>query len=157
MGPFVWPGIGAQRIADNLIASGLTKELIIAMPDTSADYRMNQPLPLAEQYLLEEVIPFIEAKYRTGPRRYLAGHSTGSIHTRNIGLRNPDAFSALGIFFGGGIAETDPPLEQIYPKLLDADAINEQLQLIFIAHGTDAPLAGPNVARLRASFERRSV
>ena len=132
MGPYVWPGIGAQRIADNLIAVGLTRELIIVMPDTSADNRMNQPLPLAERYLLEEVIPFIEANYRIGPRRYLAGHSIGASHTRNIGLKNPEAFSALGMF-GGGIAATDPPLEQSFPKLLDADAINEQLQLIYIA------------------------
>jgi enterochelin esterase-like enzyme len=103
------------------------------------------------------VIPFVEANYRTGPPRYLAGHSTGAIHTRNIGLRNPEAFSALGIFFGGGISATDPPLEQTYPKLLDAGVINDQLRLIYIALGKDAPLATPNVERLRASFERLGI
>src|ERR1041385_3600783 len=34
------------------------KSTALLVCDTS-DYRMNQPLPLAEQYLLEEVIPFM--------------------------------------------------------------------------------------------------
>jgi enterochelin esterase-like enzyme len=155
MGPYVWPGIGAQRIADNLIAAGLP-ELIIVMPDTSAENRMNQPQPLTERYLLEEVIPFIEANYRTTPRRYLAGHSIGAGHAWNIVMRSPEAFSAVAAF-GAGLAAADPPLEQSYPKLLDADAINEQVPLIYISVPQTGPNAGANAERFRASLERLGI
>ena len=156
MGPRVWTDLGAHRTADSLIAAGLAREIIIAMPDTGTDNRLGQPLPLTERYLLDEVIPFVEANYRAGPVRYLAGLSRGAIHTRDIGLRNPESFSALGIFSGGGFPAADPPLEQSYPKLLDAAAINERLQMIYIAVGNqDGALA--NVERLRASFERLGI
>jgi enterochelin esterase-like enzyme len=156
MGSRVWIDLGAQRIADSLIAAGLTQELIIVMPETSADNRMNQSLPLTERYLLEEVIPFVQANYRAGPVRYLAGISRGAVHTRDIGLRNPEVFSALGLFSGGGFPATDPPLEQTYPKLLESAAMNERLQIIYMAVGNqDGAVA--NIDRLRASLERLGI
>ena len=80
MPPRLWTDLGAHRTAESLIAAGLAREIIIAMPDTGAENRLGQPLPLTEQYLLDEVIPFVEANYRTGPIRYLAGISRGAIH-----------------------------------------------------------------------------
>jgi len=112
---------------------------------------------LTEQYLLDEVIPFVEANYRVGPVRYLAGISRGAIHTRDIGLRHPELFSALGMFSGGGFPATDPPLEESYPKLLDAAAINERLQRIYIGVGNEDIGTLANVSRLRASFERLGI
>jgi enterochelin esterase-like enzyme len=156
MGPRVWTDLGAHRSADSLIAAGLAREMIIAMPDIGTDNRLGQPLPLTERYLLDEVIPFIETNYRTGPVRYLAGLSRGAIHTRDIGLRNPEVFSALGMFSGGGFAATDPPLERSYPKLLDAAATNDRIQMIYIAVGNqDGAIA--NVERLRSALERLGI
>ncbi|MGH9660108.1 MAG: alpha/beta hydrolase, partial [Bryobacteraceae bacterium] len=75
----------------------------------------------------------------------------------DIGLRNPEAFSALGMFSGGGFPATDPPLERSYPKLLDAAAMNERFQMIYIAVGNEDTGTHANVERLRASLVRLGI
>src|SRR5207247_6093585 len=59
-----------------------------------------------ERVLTEELIPFIDANYRTladQPHRALAGLSMGGMQTRTIGLAHLDLFSHLGVFSGGSI------------------------------------------------------
>jgi len=63
-----------------------------------------------ERILLDELIQFVDANYRTltdQPNRALAGLSMGGMQTRTIGLAHLDKFSHLGIFSGGSIAPTD--------------------------------------------------
>jgi enterochelin esterase family protein len=56
----------AERIADNLIADGQARRMILAMPDTGTPNRENPPTTVVEPYLISEVIPFVEGKYLGG-------------------------------------------------------------------------------------------
>ena len=59
-----------------------------------------------ERVLIDDLIPFIDANYRTladQPHRAMAGLSMGGMQTRSITLANLDKFSHIGIFSGGSI------------------------------------------------------
>jgi enterochelin esterase-like enzyme len=153
----------ADRIMDNLIARGEAKELIIVMPDTGAADGGSLPMPLIERYLLEEVIPLFEKKYRIDgapSARYLGGNSAGANHVRNLAFLHPEMFSAVAIMSGGGLNNTAPPLESTYPKLGDATAFNQQVKLVYIALGerdlSNANIVA-NVRRLKESLDRLGI
>jgi enterochelin esterase-like enzyme len=60
--------------------------------------------------LTEELIPYIDANYRTlsdQPHRGMAGLSMGGMQTKQITLANLDKFSHIGMFSGGSIAPAD--------------------------------------------------
>jgi len=51
-----------------------------------------------EDYIVSELVPYIDAHYRTIPARAsrgLAGHSMGGYGTIRIGMRHPDVFSSI--------------------------------------------------------------
>jgi enterochelin esterase family protein len=163
-GPAFWTRYGyAERIMDNLIASGEAKEMIVVMPDIGAADASAQPAALAERYLLDEVIPFVERTYRVDGNpgaRYLAGNSAGGMQTRNIGFLHPEVFSALGVMSGGGLAATAAPLEITYPKLAGASDFNAQVRFIYIAlgdHDDSNPAIVANVQRLKDSLDRLGI
>ena len=63
-----------------------------------------------EHALVEEIIPFIDANFRTiadQPHRAMAGLSMGGMYTHGITLAHLDKFSHIGMFSGGsiGVAE----------------------------------------------------
>ena len=65
---------------------------------------------LYHQILTEELIPYIDATFRTQadqPHRAMAGLSMGGMQTRQITLANRDKFSHIGLFSGGVINTND--------------------------------------------------
>jgi len=146
----------AERIADNLIADGQARRVILAMPDTGTPNRRNLPADTVEPYLVSEVIPFVESKYFSEPasERYLVGLSAGAGHTRYTGFRNPALFAGLGIFSGGGLPD-GVILEQLFPSLLNSD-IYGQMKPVSIAVGAD-DAALPNLRRLSESLDRLKI
>ncbi|HRZ47681.1 MAG TPA: alpha/beta hydrolase-fold protein [Candidatus Paceibacterota bacterium] len=63
-----------------------------------------------EAVLLGELIPYIDANFRTlsdQPDRAMAGLSMGGMETKIITLKNLDKFSHIGLFSGGVITPTD--------------------------------------------------
>lgn len=51
-----------------------------------------------EDYIVSELVPYIDSHYRTipdGTSRGLAGHSMGGYGTIRIGMRHPDVFSSI--------------------------------------------------------------
>jgi enterochelin esterase-like enzyme len=63
-----------------------------------------------EHVLVEEMIPFIDANFRTiadQPHRALSGLSMGGMLTHGISLAHLDKFAYIGMFSGGsiGVAE----------------------------------------------------
>lgn len=99
-----------------------------------------------ERILLDELITFIDANYRTlanQPNRALAGLSMGGMQTRTIGLAHLDKFSQLGIFSGGSIATAD---------VKDMAAFKRGVKLVFVSYGSKeagAATAKPNVDALQ--------
>ncbi len=82
--------------------------------------------------MIEELIPFIDANYRTladQPHRAMAGLSMGGAQTRQITLANLDKFSHIGIFSGGSIAPDTP-------ALADPAAFKQKVKVLFVSYGS---------------------
>jgi enterochelin esterase-like enzyme len=80
--------------------------------------------------LLGDLIPFIDANFRTlpdQPHRAMAGLSMGGMQTRTITLTNLDKFSHIGVFSGGSIAPAD---------IADLDAFKRQVKVVFVSYGS---------------------
>jgi len=140
--PVGWTMVGkANFIADNLIAEGKIEPMIIVMPFGHAVPYSSSPeeragnTALFEKYLLGEVIPMVESRYRVESgrkHRAIAGLSMGGAQSTTIGLGNLDRFSAIGAF--SGVAETE--IETQMPTVFrDAQRTNQQLELLWIACG----------------------
>ncbi len=112
-------GRGAQQIADQLIMSGAIPPVILAMPPLSSDDRkvitlgINLPNPKRagdhpgvgpgrfEEFLVREVIPEIDRRYRTIPlREYrgVDGFSLGGFAGVSLALRFPELFASVGAY-----------------------------------------------------------
>ena len=92
-------------ILDNLLADGKCVPFIVVMADGMERLPGEGYWDFSsfERVLLEEVIPFVDANYRTmadPAHRALAGLSMGSEQASVIGLTHPQVFSSLGLFSG---------------------------------------------------------
>ena len=111
-----WSTVGrANHILDNLLAEKKAVPMVVVMPsgwtpsggqvmtsDATKDPFNNE--------LLKDIIPFVEANYRTSgtpDNRALSGLSMGGIQTLNIGLHNLGTFRYLGVMSSGWISEKD--------------------------------------------------
>ncbi len=135
-------------IMDNLIAEGKAKPFIIVMansyvpgasgpgggpggpgrggPGGRGGFNFNA----FERVLIDDLIPFIDANFRTmadQPNRAMAGLSMGGMQTRQITLANLDKFSHIGIFSGGSIALTN---------ITDLAAFKEKVKVLFVSYGS---------------------
>ncbi len=93
-------------IMDNLIAEGKIVPFIIVMNNgmvRSAKDTGMMSFGTFTEMLLDDCMPFIEAKYRIltdKANRAMAGLSMGSMQTSAIGLTHPEKFAYLGLFSG---------------------------------------------------------
>lgn len=93
-----WIRLGAVKIADQLILSGEASPFIIVFPDDR--YWNLPPGPGFGQRLVEELIPYIDATYRTFPdreQRAIGGMSRGAGWALRLGLTHWDLFGAIGL------------------------------------------------------------
>ena len=93
---------------------------------------------LYEQDLLRDVIPMIDAKYRTIPNRRsraIVGFSMGGGQAARIGLGNLDTFSRVGVMSAGMGGGRD--VEPLKTLAADVAAANEQIDLLWIGCGRD--------------------
>jgi enterochelin esterase family protein len=89
-----------------------------------------------EEMLINEVIPDIDAFYRTIPdreNRAMAGLSMGGMQTFTIGLNNLNTFSYLGIFSGVPTNYSD----LLKDVLQQGPEFNQKLKLFWTGAGTD--------------------
>jgi len=135
----------ANFILDNLIASGRARPMILvvdtgyaAFAGTSAGTNRAAPTAAFEQVMLTELIPMIDATYRTKAdrgSRAMAGLSMGSGQTLNLTLRHLDQFAWIGAMSG-------PPRQGFDVKTAydgvfnDATAFNKKVKLLWFSAGT---------------------
>lgn len=160
-----WTELGrAAQIADNLIAQGKAKPLIIVMPNgNGGEAAALTEIPRSpssqggappsqgttnnfEASLMNDIIPYIESHYRVlanAENRAIAGLSMGGGQSYNLGL-GTDKFAWIGIFssgiFGGvqGLGNYDP--EKQFPGLLTkSGSFNKRLKLLYITCGEQDP------------------
>ena len=134
----------AGLIMDNLIAEGKSRPFIIVMENGGAATQPNltprggspgggRPrfdFSDFERALLEDVIPFVDANFRTiadQPHRALAGLSMGGMQTRDIAPKHLEVFSHIGVFSGGSITTND---------IANPATFKQQVKLVFLSHGS---------------------
>jgi enterochelin esterase-like enzyme len=132
-------------ILDNLIADKKAVPMIVVMEKGYATRAGAAPQPAGpgkgdggafEDVVLKDLIPMIDAHYRTAPerdRRAIAGLSMGSGQALRIGLTHPDTFSAVGAFSGVGKVDIKTAFGGAFA---DADAFDKKVALLYLHSGT---------------------
>src|SRR4029077_9019007 len=100
------PGVG-ERL-DRLVGSGRMGEAIVVAPDGftrwgGGQYLDSSALGDYETYLVREVLPAIDARFRprTGrDARAIGGKSSGGFGALTLAMRNPEAFAAVASHAG---------------------------------------------------------
>ncbi|KFF02561.1 hypothetical protein IX38_13245 [Chryseobacterium luteum] len=98
-----------RNILDNLFADNKAKEMIVVMDYGVAlkpeEEKMPDDYPRTvlsskniDTILIQELIPYIEKKYKTNGKKAIAGLSRGSYQAMLIGANHPEVFSAIGSF-----------------------------------------------------------
>ena len=160
----------AQFILDNLIAAGKARPMIVVMDRGYATRAGTEPIKFGagttpenikiafsafEDVITHELIPVIDASYRTIPdreHRAMAGLSMGGMQTLFIGLHHLDTFAYIGSFSGPIIADLNSkqplgsaPLAPFDSKTAYEGAFsspstfNRQVKLFWLGVGTAEP------------------
>jgi enterochelin esterase-like enzyme len=161
----------AGWIMDNLIAEGKTMPFIIVMEfggnpfaagarrstnaapasastgrtnNAAAPARPNFNFSAFEHVLVDDLIPYVDANFRTianQPHRAMAGLSMGGMQTRTITLAHLDTFSHIGVFSGGSIGLTN---------ITDMPAFKKKTKLVFVSYGSKENAAAAAKANVEA-------
>ncbi|MZP54277.1 MAG: esterase, partial [Bacteroidales bacterium] len=114
--------------------------------------------------LIKEIIPMIDAEYRTlsdREHRGMAGLSMGANQTIQITMNNLDIFSYIGAFSGtSNYPSTDPidPATFSNGKFKDGAALNRQIKLFWLGLGTKEPSPFPgSVGAFRNMLDKAGV
>jgi len=167
-----WSSQGrANLILDNLIASKKAVPMIIVMDNGYAYKAQNsevsnkkQQESIFEEVLITEVIPMIDAKFRTIAKREnraIAGLSMGANQTMRIMMNHLDKFSYYGGFSGtanypnGDAIDVNTFLDGKYK---DGKTLNKQIKLFWLGLGTKEPAPFPkSVGAFRNMLEKQEI
>jgi enterochelin esterase-like enzyme len=96
-----WERLGAGVVADELISTGDVSPFIIVMP---RDRQWKAPTEdNFGQAVIEELVPWIDANYRTKPERVyraVGGLSRGGAWALHLGISNTETFGSIGVHSG---------------------------------------------------------
>ncbi len=148
-------------IMDRLIAAKKARPMIIVMekgyarkpsepafglPRTAANGARpgepRRPFATLEELFINDLIPMIDANYRTltdRENRAMAGLSMGGMQTFAITLNNLDKFAYIGGFSGTGGGFDGTPFDAKTAHggvMADASAFNQKVKLVWIGIGT---------------------
>jgi len=152
-----WTVVGRTNvIADNLIAQGKARPMVIVMPyghtpSAPPDMRSIGRYEAFEKDLIEDAIPYVQKSYRASADRKdraIAGLSMGGGQSLTVGLGNLDLFGWVGAFSSAIPRAENPDGLLAEPKL-----INERLSLLWIGCGRSDFLFDANqkfIERLKA-------
>jgi enterochelin esterase family protein len=155
----------ANFVLDNLLAGGKALPMIVVMPFGHAT-PFGVPVPqggvtndaLFEDYLLKDVIPTVEARYRVSPgreNRAIAGLSMGGGQSLRIGLGHLDMFSAVASFSGAVPGD----FETRFAALLKDKSANQKIKTLWIGCGQQDSLFGRsrNLSELLTKYQVKHV
>ncbi len=145
--------INLQDVIEQSIAEGLSKEMIVVMPNAynrfkGSMYASSATIGDWETFVANELVSHIDANYRTLAKkesRGLAGHSMGGYGTMRLGMKYPDVYSsiyALSPCCMDGGASTNPELMKKL-ETLTPDQLQETSFFEIAALATSAAFA-PN-------------
>jgi enterochelin esterase-like enzyme len=166
-----WAAQGRMNfILDNLIAAGKARPMLVVM-DKGYAVRVGAPaakgkkggpfgdMSAFEDVVLKDLIPMIDATYRTLPdrqHRAVAGLSMGGGQALQIGLRHPDKFSYVGAFSGALFGK--PDLKTAYGgAFADAKAFHEKFHLLWLGAGTGEERFHKSARALHEALDRAGI
>ena len=154
-------------IRDNLIAEGKARPMLVVMDDggitpgaMSGPRRGGGPMfwDKFTQVLIEDIVPMIDATYRTIPdreHRAMAGLSLGGTQTWEIAQAHLDEFAYIGSFsapFGF------PEIPGGFNGLLgDPAAFARQVKVLFISYGVAGDLAARGTLKFHQELEQAGI
>lgn len=165
-----WPGQGkANLILDNLIADKKATPMIIVM-DNGYAYKAQdnaaggRPAMAFEEVMMQEIIPMIDARFRTVANREsraIAGLSMGANQTMRIAMNNLGQFAYYGGFSG---TANYPSANEINAETFldgafkDGKKVNEQLKVLWLGLGTKEaePFPG-SVGAFRKMLDKQGI
>ena len=113
---------------------------------------------------MQEVIPMIDAKFRTLPyreSRAIAGLSMGANQTMRIAMNHPETFAYYGGFSGTSNYPSTEPLDAdtfLDGKFKDGKAVNKQFKVFFLGLGTSEPVPFPGVVKaFRQMMDKQGI
>jgi enterochelin esterase-like enzyme len=133
-------------IFDNLLSEKKVEPMIVVMPYGHAvpfgspREKQARNTGMFERHVLEDVMPMVEAKYRTKPgreQRAIAGLSMGGGQALTIGFRHLDKFSAVGGFSSAVPQDFEKQFDAV---LSTSDATNSKLKVLWIGCGREDSL-----------------
>ncbi|HEY1341973.1 MAG TPA: alpha/beta hydrolase-fold protein [Bryobacteraceae bacterium] len=138
-----WTRFGrANLVLDNLLAAGKSKPFVVVMPfgyGVPPGTRASENTALFSRDLLEDVIPFIQSKYRVysdRAHRAIAGLSMGGGESLTIGLNHPELFAYVA-GFSAALRTAD------FDKTYGAVFVDSKFKLVWIGCGTSDSLFAP--------------
>ena len=142
-----WERLGAPELVDRLSASGELPPFMIVMP---RDQRWTEPGDdRFGQALIEVLVPYIDANYRSLPQREnraVGGLSRGGAWALHLGVTNWELFGAIGMH-SGFVFQSDVG----YIKHWLDDIPVQQIPRFYMDIGDDDR---PEIAKSAAYFER---
>ena len=145
-----WYRLGrVNLILDNLLAAHKTKPYIVVMPfgygvDPNAPGQGQNNTELFGKDLIEDVIPYIQSRYRTSTdrdQRALIGLSMGGGESLTIGLNHLELFSYVG-GFSAAIGQAAGFPKTFASVIADPNATNKKLRLLWVGCGNKDSLFG---------------
>ena len=145
--------INLQTVIEQSLAEGLSKEMIVVMPNAynrfkGSMYASSATIGDWETFVTKELVSYVDANYRTLAKkesRGLAGHSMGGYGTLRLGMKYPEVYSAIYALSPccmDGAASTNPELMKKL-ETLTPDQLQETSFFEIAALATSAAFA-PN-------------
>ncbi len=114
----VFQGFALRESIDRLIDTGTINEMIVVIPNgltfMLGSFYVNSPVTGNwEDFIVKDVVEYIDCKYRTLPNaasRGISGHSMGGYGALNLAMLHPDVFGATyalspGLFDKDGLSK----------------------------------------------------
>jgi len=141
--------VDAPTALDRAFSSGAVRDMIVVMPSAytiyfGSMYSNSVTTGDWETFITSDLVSYIDAHYRTIPRRMsrgLAGHSMGGYGTIRLGMKFPDVFSSIYVMSACCLA---PGLSTETPAMANAEKVASPADLVkkeFADFGTHAMVA----------------
>jgi enterochelin esterase-like enzyme len=124
------PGGPGGAATTNAVAANATSNAPARGPGGRGGGLANFNVAGFETVLIDELIPYIDANFRTladQPHRAMAGLSMGGMETHSITLKHLDTFSHIGLFSGGVISPAD---------VTNTPSFKEKVKVVFCSCGS---------------------
>lgn len=142
LSPQAW-GYSLDERCDKLIADGKMRETIVIMPDCFTKYGGSQYVNSSalgdyEDYLIKEIVPFVDSHYRTkseAVHRAVMGKSSGGFGALQLAMKYPEVFSVMLCSAGDMYFEYayKPDIPKCYNAIARAGGLKHFLEKFFEA------------------------